>query len=100
MNIKTSNILENTKLSELKGIGEKTEKLFGKVGINNLGQLIHYYPRAYDYHAACVRIGELKLSEKQAVKICVRKAPIVKRGGRVDVTILNAEDETGRLEAI
>ena len=99
-NIKTSNILESARLSDLKGIGEKTEKLFGKVGINDLGQLIHYYPRAYDYHAACVRIGELKLSEKQAVKIRVQKAPVVKRGGRIDITILNAEDETGRLEAV
>ncbi len=100
MNTKNSNILEGARLSSLKGIGEKTEKLFGKVGINDLGQLIHYYPRAYDYHASCVKIGKLAVSEKQAVSVFVRKPPIVRRGGRVDVTILNAEDDTGRLEAI
>lgn len=30
-------------LTTLKGIGEKTEKLFAKVGIYNLQQLLHYY---------------------------------------------------------
>ena len=31
-------------LTTLKGIGEKTEKLFAKVGIYNLQQLLHYSP--------------------------------------------------------
>ena len=35
-------------LTTLKGIAEKTEKLFAKVGIYNLQQLLHYYPRDYD----------------------------------------------------
>ena len=39
-------------LTTLKGIGEKTEKLFAKVGIYNLQQLLHYYPRDYDCYAA------------------------------------------------
>ena len=38
-------------LTTLKGIGEKTEKLFAKVGIYNLQQLLHYYPRDYDCYA-------------------------------------------------
>lgn len=35
-------------LTELKGIGEKTEKLFAKVGVTNVGELISYYPRTYE----------------------------------------------------
>lgn len=35
-------------LTELKGIGEKTEKLFEKVGVTNVGELLSYYPRTYE----------------------------------------------------
>ena len=32
----------------LKGIGEKTAKLFEKVGVRTVDDLLHYYPRGYD----------------------------------------------------
>ena len=32
-------------LRELKGVGEKTEKLFQKIGITTTDDLLHYYPR-------------------------------------------------------
>ena len=32
----------------LKGVGEKTGKLFAKLGIHTIDQLLKYYPRAYD----------------------------------------------------
>lgn len=35
-------------LTELKGIGEKTEKLFAKVGVTNVKELLSYYPRTYE----------------------------------------------------
>lgn len=35
-------------LTILKGIGEKTAGNFAKAGIENLGDLISYFPRAYD----------------------------------------------------
>ena len=38
-------MIEQTNIAELKGIGEKTQKLFAKVGIETVGDLIRYYPR-------------------------------------------------------
>ena len=35
-------------LRTLKGVGEKTEKLFHKVDIYDTDDLLHYYPRNYD----------------------------------------------------
>lgn len=32
-------------IETLKGIGEKTAKLFEKVGIRTIDDLLHYYPR-------------------------------------------------------
>ena len=37
---------ERSKIGELKGIGEKTEKLFEKIGVRTVGGLIRYYPRS------------------------------------------------------
>ncbi|HBE85130.1 MAG TPA: hypothetical protein DDW53_06225, partial [Lachnoclostridium sp.] len=33
-------------IDSLKGIGEKTGKLFQKVGVITVGDLLEYYPRA------------------------------------------------------
>ncbi len=96
----SSNPLVEKRLRELKGIGDKTEKLFGKVGIDNLDQLIHYYPRAYDACKECIHISEIVSGEKQSVKLQIKKPPVVRNSGRVAVTILNAEDISGRLEII
>ena len=34
-------------LRTLKGVGDKTEKLFFKLGIYDTDDLLHYYPRNY-----------------------------------------------------
>lgn len=47
-------------LRTLKGVGEKTEKLFQKVGIYDTDDLLHYYPRNYDEYETPVDIAELK----------------------------------------
>jgi ATP-dependent DNA helicase RecG len=98
--MKPSNLLAEKRLSDLKGIGDKTEKLFGKVGIYDLDQLIHYYPRAYDIYSDCVKAGELIAGEKQSFLARIVKPPVVKRGGKTPVTILGVFDETGKLELI
>ena len=35
-------------LTALKGIGEKTARVFAKAGIFTLEDLLEYYPRSYD----------------------------------------------------
>ena len=60
-------MIERTRIKELKGIGEKTEKLFGKLGIETVGDLIRYYPRGYDVYEAAVPIGELEEGRVQTV---------------------------------
>ncbi len=87
-------------LRELKGIGEKTEKLFEKVGVGSLNQLLHYYPREYDSYEKAVPPGAVRINEKNAVYGMITKAPSVSGGGAKAVTVLNLEDETGKLQII
>ena len=39
---------EQDSIRSIKGIGEKTEKLFTKLGIATVGDFLRYYPRDYD----------------------------------------------------
>lgn len=87
-------------LRELKGIGEKTEKLFERVGVSSLNQLLHYYPREYDSFEKAVSPGAVRINEKNAVYGTITKAPSISGGGAKAVTVLNLEDETGRLQII
>ena len=54
-------------IRSLKGVGEKTEKSFAKLGIRTTGDLLRYYPREYDTYKTPVHIGEIKAGEKAAV---------------------------------
>mgnify|MGYP000801988557 FL=1 len=59
---------EQSGVGELKGIGEKTEKLFQKLGVFTVGDLIRYFPRGYDVYDPPVSIGEIQEQKVQAVR--------------------------------
>ena len=43
-----------SKISPLKGVGEKTEKALNRLGIITIENLMEYYPRNYDIYEAPV----------------------------------------------
>ncbi len=45
-------------ITSLKGIGEKTAQLFYKLHITTAEELVHYYPRDYEYFTAPVSLKE------------------------------------------
>lgn len=65
-------------IRSLKGIGEKTEKLFAKVGVDTLQQLLHYYPREYDAYTQPVPVSEVQPQKIYAVRSRLMKAPEVR----------------------
>ena len=52
-------MIEKTDIGDLKGIGEKTKKLFEKINIHTVGDLIRYYPHGYDVYEEAVPVSEL-----------------------------------------
>lgn len=87
-------------ITELKGIGEKTAKLFEKVGVKSVDDLIHYYPRAYDTYYYPVFIGDIKPDTIAAIKVRLMKTASVVRYGHVQVTTVTAKDPTGSLQLV
>ena len=49
-------MIEKTDIGDLKGIGEKTKKLFEKINVHTVGDLIRYYPHGYDVYEEAVPI--------------------------------------------
>ncbi|MCR4901774.1 MAG: ATP-dependent DNA helicase RecG [Butyrivibrio sp.] len=82
----------------LKGVGDKTAALFTKCNIKNVGDLIHYYPRAYDEYSDIVRVCDARIGEIVTVR-CVITGSITNRHVR-NLSILNfsASDITGQIK--
>ena len=61
----------NTGITEIKGVGEKTAKLFRKVGIQTVGDLLHSYPRDYEDFKEPLAISDCRAGELCSVRACL-----------------------------
>ena len=87
-------------LRELKGVGEKTEKLFQKIGITTTDDLLHYYPRNYDSYEAPEEIGSLKENSVVSVRGTVTAGVYVNRIRNLQVISITVADTTGKLPVV
>lgn len=90
--------MEQQNITAVKGIGEKTAKLFQKIGVETVEELLHYYPRAYDEFKEPQPIAELKEDTIAAVGgILAKTADVVRYGARLQVTMAGLRDSGGTL---
>ncbi len=88
----------NENITELKGIGDKTAKLFNKCGVFTCGDMITYYPRGYDRFDAPVNACDLKVGCICAVRLTVIGS-ITKRYVRnLSIVAFEGADQTGRVK--
>ena len=69
--------MEAASITTVKGIGDKTAKLFARLGVETVEDLLHYYPRAYDTFLEPKPVSGLKEDAMEAVegmlsKMCIR----------------------------
>ena len=81
----------------LKGVGEKTEKLFAKLGIRTTEDLLRYYPREYDTYKTPVHIGEIKAGEKAAVMAALTFPVEMRAVKKLTVLTTTVQDATGKM---
>ena len=93
-------MIENTSIKELKGIGEKTQKLFEKVGVSTVGDLIRYYPRGYDVYEDPVPISEVEEGKVQTVAGAIFGRVQVSGNRNMQVTTIHVKDLTGTIKAV
>lgn len=91
---------ENSSIGNIKGIGEKTETLFHRIGVRTVGDLLRYYPRSYDIFEDPVPIAELEEGKTAAVTGVVFGRIQVAGSRKLTVTTLYLKDITGVLKVI
>ena len=82
-------------VNRIKGVGEKTAALFGKINVYTVDDLIHHYPRDYETYDAPVSIRETSPGSVQTVYGQITAIPNVKKVR--NLSILNAilKDDKG-----
>ncbi|MBQ9886081.1 MAG: ATP-dependent DNA helicase RecG [Lachnospiraceae bacterium] len=88
----------STSVGKLKGIGEKTEKLLGKLDIHTIDDLIHYYPREYEAFGPLQDISDIKPGEICAIDITVAKSAEVKKVRSLTIVNAYVTDASGMLK--
>ena len=87
-------------LRELKGVGEKTEQLFQKLGITTTDDLLHYYPRNYDEYQSPEEIRSLKENSVAAIRATITTGVYANKIRNLQVISVTAADSTGRLPVV
>ena len=88
----------NTDIQTIKGIGETRARALAKRSVTTLGELISYFPRAYDDRRNFQAIGDLVVGETAVIQGIIAAAPryqMLRRG--LDVVKLQVVDDTGKL---
>lgn len=93
-------MVEQSRISELKGVGEKTEKLFAKLGIYTVGDLLHYYPKGYDVYEEAVPVSEVEEGRVMTVAGMLYGRIQVSGSRRMQVTTAYVKDITGTLKVV
>lgn len=93
-------MVEATNIREIKGIGEKAEKLFSKLNIYTVGDLIRYYPRGYDVYEKPIPISEAEEGKVVTVTGAIFGRVQVSGTKNMQVTTLHIKDLTGTLRVI
>ena len=83
---------EQDSIRTIRGIGEKTEKLLGKLGIFTVGDFLRYYPRDYDEYQEPVAVSQALPGKKNAVFARLSGKVGVKNTGRLTVITASARE--------
>ena len=88
---------DKTPLRELKGVGEKTEKLFQKIGITTTEELLRYYPRTYDIYEEPVEIASAEEDKTVSIRVTIATGIYISQVRNLQVLTTTVADASGRL---
>ena len=91
-------LTDSSKLTELKGIGEKTTKLYEKLGIRTIGELLKYLPKNYETFEAPKSICQITIGETCSVCGVIAGIPTLKKVRNLTLYTFLIQDQTGSLQ--
>ncbi len=100
--IKGKTIDVSSPLTSLAGVGEKRAELFGNLGVFNVGDLLRFFPRAYQNRGDIKTICEAAMSGETSSMVltvgCEPSSVTIKRG--MNLTKFTAFDESGKCQIV
>ncbi len=75
-----------TELNALRGIGDKTAKLYGKLGIDTVESAVFYFPRDYIKYETLTAPNDFKTDVMTAFEGVIVKRPMVRRVKKLSIT--------------
>ena len=88
---------DKTPLRELKGVGDKTEKLFQKIGITTTEELLRYYPRTYDVYEEPVEIASAEEEKTVSIRGTITGSLYSNQVRNLQILTTTVADQSGRL---
>ena len=81
----------NSAITTIKGIGEKTADSFAKMGVYTVGDILLRFPRTYVQYPIMEAVDYISTLPEgmHAILARVKKAPVVRSGRRMQVTVLD-----------
>lgn len=86
-----------SEITDIKGIGEHTAKLFARLGIRTVNDLLHYFPKNYVMFPHKKAIAELKDRESCVIFGYIIGTPRMYRKGSKTVLSFQVTDRTGEV---
>jgi len=87
----------NDNIKAIKGIGEKTEKLFHKLGIVTVQDLLEHYPRGYEEFNQPAAIRSIMEGTTVAIEASLLMTPKVKRIRSLQIVSVQVKDSSGTM---
>lgn len=87
----------NDNITTIKGIGDKTAKLFNRLGIYSVYDLIHYFPRDYEMYAPPVKAAKAPLDVPVTLELTVLSGFNQKRIRQLTIGTGIAADDTAKV---
>ncbi|HEX3021743.1 MAG TPA: ATP-dependent DNA helicase RecG [Lachnospiraceae bacterium] len=85
------------RINVIKGIGDKTEKNFNKLGIFTVRDILEYYPRAYDIYGRLMNITDIEEGEMAVFEAYLYQNVEVKKVRNLTILSCRVKDSTGSI---
>lgn len=86
-----------TRIIDIKGIGEKTAKLFQKLSITTVGELLHYYPKDYEEFGEPLMIHQAPVGELCSIRACLAGNITSKKVRNLIILNFTVRDASGQI---
>lgn len=87
----------NESIRTIKGIGEKSEKLFNKLGINTVEELLSFYPREYDIFGSIEPVAGASEGKTIIVEVSLTARPQLLKRKNLNIIQCRVRDASGSI---